>query len=584
MIGCWGFHLAKKIHYEVFVTRPGSRAWALHQTLDERGKALNVAKYALLQKDFSGAKVVKETHDPETGEFLPITIFEEGGPITIKVVRRRRQGGRIPCVKPCDLYSPDARAAISRVLEETLKLEGLTTMELLHRADVLEGLQARGTVLQHAMQKWAITYAATENLEVAEIMKQLNELVSRGMERVFRENREGEVPSIAASDLGPIWDVACKALEPNYVINRSITRTLSKVRDLSGKLPVLMALMDNLPDDKNGQKVCLASIDEFVADMVTGRASLDALHGVQPNLGASLTIMIDLFLGQIDSPDIVGCKGLKQLAQSFAMGRLPQSRRAVIGRVLEELNGIKSLSPGDVHREVTLTRQLAKKMVLCQGQMVSNDEIVSAFENRSTRLTTPEMTERYMSGTLTPDARIEILLDLADNIIGDANKARLVHYIIPILTGPKMEQMFLDGNEPLLRRLSRLAALQSRVVVSAFPDLEKKKIIEDFDKLSSRVEEEGKLFLSIMMRPVSGAEKALTFLRLLDAKILTEGACAITASRHILQLMRDPLFTGELVEVKFPPELQASRDPVVQFRVLVEKTGVQERVQSAKAS
>lgn len=575
--------MAKKIHYEVFVTRAGSRAWALHQTFDERAKALNVAKYALLQKDFSGAKVVKETHDPTTGEFLPITIFEEGGPITTSVARRRQQGGRIPCVKPCDLYLPDARAAISRVLEETLKLEGLTTMELLHRADVLEDLQARGTILQHAMQKWAITYATAENQDVAEIMKQLNELVSSGMARVFRENREGGIPSVTASDLGPVWDVACKTLEPNYVINRSIARLLSKVRDLSDKLPVLMTLVDNLADDKNGKMACLASIDEFVADLVIGRASLDALHGVQPDLGASLTIMVDLFLGQIDYPDIAGRKGLKQLAQSFAMGRLPQSRRAVIRRVLEELNGIKSLSPDDVHREVTLTRQLAKKMVLCPAQMVSNDEIVSAFENRSTRLTTPIMTERYLSGTMMPDARIEILLDLADNIIGDANKARLVHYIIPILTGTKMEQMFLDGNEPLLRRLGRLAALQSRVVVCAFPDLEKKKIIKEFSKLSSRAEEEGKLFSSIMMRPVSGAEKALTFLRLLDAKILAEGACAITASRHILQLMRDPLFTSELAEVKFPTQLRASRDPVVQFRVLVEKTGVQERVRDAKA-
>lgn len=475
--------MTKKIHYEVFLTRAGSRAWVFHQTLDERGQALNAAKYALLQKDFSGAKVVKEIHDPETGEYLPITIFEEGGPTTTKVARRRRQGGRIPCVKPRDLYSPDARVAISQVLEDTLKSKGLTTMELLHRADVLESLQAGGTVLQHAMQKWAVTYAAKENLEVTEIMKQLNELVSRGMERVFKGDRAGEVPSIKGGDLGPVWDVACKALEPDYVINRSIARTLSKIDDLSDKLPVLMTLMDHLPDDEHGQKVCLASIDEFVADMVIGRASLESFLGVQPDLGASMTVMIDLFLGGTDNHDIVKRKGLKQLACSFAKGRLPQSRRAVIGRVLQELNGIKCLSPDDVHREVTLTRQLAKKMVLCQGQMVSNTEIVSVFENRSTRLTTPEMTERYMSDALTPDARIEILLDLEDNIIGDANKARLVHYIIPILTGPKMERMFLDGDEPLLRRLGRLAALQSRVVVSGFPDAEKKKIIEDFDKL-----------------------------------------------------------------------------------------------------
>lgn len=578
-----GLPLAKQIHYEVLVIRAGDTGWVLQEAFAERGVALNAAKYALLQKTFSGAKVIKETCNLATGEYLPITVFEEGGPKVVKHKRQLRpEDVRLPCVTPSDLYGPEARAAISRVLEDTLKGEGLTTMELLHRADVLQSLQSRGTVMQHAVQKWAVVQASAENLPVTEIIKQLNDLVSRGMARVFTEDRAGRCPKGAEGNLGRAWEAARAAPEPNYVINCAIARTLSKVSGCSKKLPLLLSLMDHLPGDERGQAACLASIDDFAAEMVSGRASLADFLGAQPDLGASLTLMVDLFLGNADNPDIAGRPGLKQLAGFFANDGLPHSRKAIVTRVLQELNGIKRLSPDDINREVALTRSLAKRMVLCQGPMVSLEDIVSAFETRSVRLTALEMAEEYMAAASTPDARIELLLDLEDNIIGSASKARLVNYILPILTGPKMERLFLDTDEPLLRRLGCLAALQGRVLASGFPETEKGQVVEAFDVLSSRVEEEGQLFQSISRRAVSGAEKALTMLRLLDAKVLTEGTCATRASRHILQWMRDPEFVSELGEVKFSPGPGASENPLIWFRDLVAKTGVQERVQAAK--
>lgn len=79
--------MTREIHYEVFVIHAGEQDWNLHQVFDERRLALNAAKYALLQATVSGAKVVKETHNLETGEYLPITVFENG---SSRRVKRRR--------------------------------------------------------------------------------------------------------------------------------------------------------------------------------------------------------------------------------------------------------------------------------------------------------------------------------------------------------------------------------------------------------------------------------------------------------------------------------------------------------------
>lgn len=575
--------MAKIIHYEVFVIKTGNKAWVLHEAFDDRPKAMNSAKYALLQEAFSGARVVKETQDLDTGEYLPITIFEEGG---FEVVKRAKEAVSLPCVTPRDLYSPHARAVIARVLEDALNRWGLTTMELLHRADKLEELQAAGTVLQHAIQKWAITQSTSQNVPVTEVMKQVNDLVGRGMEKSFKDARAKIFPKIKNHDLGKAWEVAGRSSEPDYIIGGAIAQSLKSFDSWGKKLPFLLEFMDHLPQTEKGRDVCLASVDDFVSEIVSGKSALADLIGEQPDLGASLLLLIELFLGKTDNPDIAGNKGLKRLASWFGKDQLQHSRSAVVHRVLVELNGIKRLSPDDIHREVDMTRLLAKRMVLCQGPMVSIDDIIAAFEKRSTRLTMPELAEEYMAEAMTPDERIDMLLDLEDNIIGDGNKARLVNYIAPILSGPKMEPHFLKTEEPLLRRLGRLASLQVRVLESGFPKEEKQRLMDDFDKLCTKVEEAGKLFSSIAARKVSSAEKAVTLLRLLDAKVLTDGKCATAAARHVAGFMRAPDFSETLGLVKFPADPDApdaAANPAARFSALVKKTDLNSHLQRGAA-
>lgn len=215
---------------------------------------------------------------------------------------------------------------------------------------------------------------------------------------------------------------------------------------------------------------------------------------------------------------------------------------------------------------------------------MSINDIIAAFEKRSTRLTMPELAEEYMAEAMTPDQRIDLLLDLEDNIIGDSNKARLVDYIAPILSGPKMEPHFLKTEEPLLRRLGRLASLQVRVLESGFPDQEKQRLVEDFDALCTKVEEAGKLFKSIAARKVSSAEKAVTLLRLLDAKVLTDGKCTSAAARHVAGFMRAPDFSETLELVKFPANPDKPDEvvnPAARFSALVKKTGLHDHLQRA---
>ena len=63
----------------------------------------------------TGVKVVKETHNNETGDYLTLKIFEDGHNQFKSTPAQEDAPHALPCFKPDDLYSYHARATISRI-------------------------------------------------------------------------------------------------------------------------------------------------------------------------------------------------------------------------------------------------------------------------------------------------------------------------------------------------------------------------------------------------------------------------------------------------------------------------------------
>ncbi len=101
-------------------------------------------------------KVVKETYNSETGDYLTLKIFEDGHNQVKVDVAAEDVPHALPCFKPDDLYSYHARSTMARLLGEYLARQKLTVTELMHRGDALEKLEATGTAYQHAIQKIAV--------------------------------------------------------------------------------------------------------------------------------------------------------------------------------------------------------------------------------------------------------------------------------------------------------------------------------------------------------------------------------------------------------------------------------------------
>jgi hypothetical protein len=142
-----------EVHFEVFRKMRRGGGWSLVEVIAQRDDAVKYAK-ALVEEGAAAVRVMKETHQPETGAYMSLSIFEHGATESKKKNAKLDDGASsTPCFRPDDLYSYHARATMGRVMAEWLGRHKLTPTEFIHTAAALEKFEATGTVFQHAIQK-----------------------------------------------------------------------------------------------------------------------------------------------------------------------------------------------------------------------------------------------------------------------------------------------------------------------------------------------------------------------------------------------------------------------------------------------
>jgi hypothetical protein len=539
------FMSQREIHYEIFKRAGAKGGWTLHDVNNRRETALDIAKQLMTEERATGVKVVKETYHTDTGDYQTLKIFEDGHNKMKVEVAAEDAPHALPCFMPDDLYSYHARSTMGRLLADYLARQKLTITELIHRADSLEKLEATGTVYQHAIQKVAVAQAANTQTPVQSIVKSLNELSTKAMERVYRDERRGYFPNAAAGQFAALARELAPKSDKSYLLNGAIVRFLSAAGNWDEKLIQLLSILKEVESDDAAALLLLSAVDAIGAEILNGSAALHELIGNTENLGESLFILVHLFLGQ----KIEGARsGVAAVTQHFAADDLPESRTAVANRILAELKSVKRLCPNSLVDELKTLRKIANKLVLGQGKYLSNEDLIAAFTLRSKRLVANEAVAEHLQEAGQPDAKIERLLLIEENIIGIENKRQLSAFFAPIITSSAFEAQFLFAKTPVLARLQRLTELQSRARRAGFQDLQKQEICEALDKIASEAEGRAKLLDGIEAKAAGNVEKAIALLRLCAGGVLTEGRLMTRARNSILSCMGQTGFmTGYVV-------------------------------------
>ena len=529
--------MGSQVHYELFKRIGAKGGWTLHEAASSRERAIEMAQTLIAEEKATGVKVVKETYNDETGDYLSLKIFEEGHNRVKLDVRQEDAPSALPCFKPDDLYSYHARSTIARLLSDFLARCRITVTELLHRGDMLEKLEATGTLYQHAVQKVAVAQASSTGQPVQQIIKSLNELTEKAIQKVYRDERAGLFPEPQAAEFAPLAVKLADAADGAYLFNGAVARYLRSAEGWDEKVHRLIALMEQAPQEEKPRRLLLCAIDAVIAEILAGSAALRELLGPAETLAQSLSNLVELFLGKAQA----GSQGLAALTASFARDELPESRTAIANRIVAELKANRRLCPASLVEELKSLRRLANRVVLGIGKYMSHEDLIAAFTLRSKRLVVQEILAPYIDGA-TPDEKFERLMFVEENVIGVENKRALAAFVQPVMTSAAFDNHFQNPRLPLLARLQKLAQLQARVSRSGFVDVTRADICEHLDTLAGQVEARGKLLDSVEARNVSSVEKAQTLLRLFTTGLFTEGRLAEAARARILAHLGKPGF------------------------------------------
>ena len=524
--------MGREIHYEIF-RRIGARgSWKLQEVAASRELAIAMARELMATEKATGVKVVKETYNDETGDYLTLKIYEDGHNQMNLAPAQEDAPPSLPCFKPDDLYSYHARATMRRLLTDFLARNKITITELIHRADMLEKLEATGTLYQHAIQKIAVAQASSTVTPVQQIIKSLNELTTQAFHRVYRDQRKGLFPSPHPHQFSELAVKLAQQGNASYVFNGALARHLKDSNGWDDKVLRLITIMESAPQEEAARKLVLSSIDAMLAECLNGSAALHELLGHAENLGDALNNLVTLFLGRTPDDGPSGM-GLAALANHFAADTLPEARTAIANRIIAEFKSNKRLCPEFIVDELKTLRAIANRIVMGVGKYLSHEDLIAAFTLRSQRLVTQEALGEYITEAA-PDEKIERILFVEENIIGSENKRRLSAFVMPILTSAAFENHFQNPKVPLLQRLQRLAQLQARMRRSGFIDVTREEIAAKMDLLAVQMEARGRLFDSIEARNTPAVEKVQTLLKLATGGIFTEGMLSARARELIL--------------------------------------------------
>jgi hypothetical protein len=487
----------------------------------------------------TGVKVVKETYDDDTGDYLSLKIFEEGHNKMKTAPAQEDAPPSLPCFKPDDLYSYHARQTMMRLLGDFLGRNGITITELIHRADMLDKLEATGTLYQHAVQKIAVAQASSGTVPVQQIVKTLNELVDQATQRVYRDQRKGLFPNPRADQFAELAAKLAGQGDAAYLFNGALARHLKDTDGWNEKILALLEILAQAPKSGDARILVLSSIDAILSEALSASTALHELIGRAENLAEAMSRLVELFLGK--SMADADHRGLAALAARFAADELPEARTAIARRLVAEFKSAKRLRPDSLVEELTALRRLANRVVYGVGKFLSHEDLIAAFTLRSKRLVTQESLSNHLN-ECAPDERIERLLFVEENIIGVENKRQLAGFITPVLNSAAFENFFQNPKIPVLQRLQRLTQLQVRVRRASFVDVQQQEIADKMDRLACDVAGRAKLFENLLARNQSPVEKSATLLKLTMGGFFTEGALANRARDIILSCLGTPGF------------------------------------------
>jgi hypothetical protein len=557
---------AANVHFEVFVRRYPDSPWTLKTATESRDVAMDEAKDLIARNLVAGARVMRETLDPATGEFQSLTLVTLGAPEKPRKVRAPEPTEPL-CISPQDLYTCHARERIGRLFETWLVRHEVIPFELLHRPDLVEQLEASGVEIAHAILKIATPEAHSRGATLAEMTAVFKSLGDRAIERLMRDAKKG-LPEATPETFAKVATAMAKDPEGAYRLGCAVAGYLTPAGGWSEKVALLLDLADNAPPAGPGRALALAVIAEPLEEIVRHEKGLDNIVGGALDLGARLAAMSRLAAASVvdqlvkAEPSVAKVTPelsdrAKRLAKWLMRDDFNGVRAAIGQRILRDLGGGRRLRPSDPEGEIDVTRGLAMSLTAASGKLLPLDHVQAAFTARSKTLVARDFVESYLGEDATVIEEAEALVWLIENIIGGGNKREAGRWLSSLIFSLRFEREASQGHFAA-KRLAELAKLQRGVTRCGLVEEVYKPIQAKLGEVGGAVEAEARYVATTAKASKPALERLTLLLKLACGEAAPLGPCADRARAEALKLARADDTRAELSGA--PGQVDAIRD------------------------
>jgi hypothetical protein len=558
--------ISQRTHYEILGKEV--RTWAILEVRNSRAEALEYAEEIWKSEKFVGIKVIKESFDQETSEFSSVEIFNRGA--NRKESKYDKTGTIAPCLSPNDLYSADGRRSIWDLLGNSLTVWQITPTELLHNLDHYYKLYNDASKLQDAVQRTAVTFEDEQN-SIQSRMQKLYKVIDLAVS-VMKQTLV-DVPPLDAGKLKPLLASIEEAPNRHFLLLSSITSYIKPTLTLSDKFGRIVTLLS-----VSRPSWAMQALDQLLSEFLLHSSLILKLLGsdAEKNRGQFLRQLTYLQSGKLDLIDTSGHSAkfsddILRLNSFVSESKLPETRYVLISRLKKEIEEPKPISNKGLQDQLVVLCGIKDLLESFDLETHILEDIEEAISTRMARLINSQVIGELLYEIECPFEQIHMLLDLEEYAAGASNKRTIANFILPILSRPDYEAIFIGINDNPLNCMPKLTELQNRILNTEFSEMHRRKISEQLDIFCRTIMDSTQILKKVHQLSIKIQDKAIKLLGMLADNYFTEGECRDQAEKQVRLYMKQPGFTEGIIS-----DLPATDRPLalLEFKALLEQAGI----------
>ncbi len=553
-----------QIHFEVHGLKSGS--WAVQRVCDEKTVAVDVAKGLFKDLGLKAVKVLKVTFDSSDPTFQDKEVYYEGeraAPLNANSIDLIEP----ICKKTEDMYLPDARRAIYKLLQKPLEGWQLTPLELLYHQGHVQKLNDTGQILQGAVQRAAISQVQKTGQNVNERVLDLYSITNAILQDLKTTTVEQTIPEIQGDDLLAALNEAKDSENWRKTFLMSLARYFQDVKTNDEKFEKVTEFLHQYDDPE-----ILEMLDRYLGDFMSSSPLVQSLLGEEENLGDALLSLIDFIRG---SKKVTA--GMHKAAHRINMllgdKKLPETRKALTIRLVDTLLGNKSFAKDNSFKSMLYHKRLLMRMHISDGEHIGGQDAVEALTERCGRMMGSTTIGEFLAGLEEPLDRVERLLEINDGVIGPVNKRTIANYILPVLDSLPNIKAIVTANEPAFKLLARLKKLQNTIRQSGFQNYYRDKILSSLDQIGMEILTSKNILGRLAQESGDNIQLGLNLLQIISQGNMTEPKAMQVVREFAKKTIVSEDFMKAL-ESKTSEGGASQAEFFKQFYALLEKTGI----------